>query len=409
MVPRIAPQRGPVAEDVIWEDDMTLTKRLGVAALLMLSAAPAMAFEDGKLVIWTGDNRAPDALREVGARFEADYGIAVEVAVVEPLPEKYQQAAATGDGPDILMHAHDRLGEWSKGGIIAPVTPGAEWIDGILPAAMEAVTFDGSTWGYPVAVEAAHLIYNKKFVETPPENFSDIASMDLPEGVQPILWDYNNTYFTFPLLAAKGGYAFQKVDGSYDGSTTGVATEGAVEGAEVLAGLIEDGVMPKGVDYGVMEGAMNNGEVAMVINGPWAWGNLASSDIEFGVAPLPKVDGEIAPPFLGVQALAMNAASPNLDLAQEFIENYLLTDEGLATWNASGALGALADVSAAEAQDDEKVSNMLEVAADGVPMPSNAEMGAFWAAMQPALTNITNGAQEPKAALDDAAARILGE
>ncbi|GAD55025.1 maltose/maltodextrin ABC transporter substrate-binding protein MalE [Limimaricola cinnabarinus] len=295
------------------------------------------------------------------------------------------------------------------GGIIAPVTPGTGFADGILPAAMEAVTFDGATWGYPVAVEAAHLIYNKEFVETPPTDFSDIAGMDLPEGVTPILWDYNNTYFTFPLLAAKGGFAFQKVDGSYDGSTSGVNTEGAVEGGEVLASLIKDGVMPSGVDYGVMEGAMNNGEVAMVINGPWAWSNLDSSGIDFGVAPLPRVDGELAPPFLGVQALAFNAASPNLDLAQEFIESYLLTDEGLATWNESGALGALADSSAAEAQDDARVSAMLEVAKDGVPMPSNPEMGAFWAAMQPALTSITNGAQEPKAALDDAAARIKGE
>ncbi|MGR3499720.1 MAG: maltose/maltodextrin ABC transporter substrate-binding protein MalE [Limimaricola soesokkakensis] len=388
---------------------MTKTKTLGAVALLMLSAAPALAFEDGKLLIWTGDNRAPDALREIGKTFEEEFGVPVEVAVVEPLPEKFQQAAATGDGPDIVMHAHDRLGEWATGGIIAPVTPGADFTDGILPAAMEAVTFDGATWGYPVAVEAAHLIYNKEYVDTPPADFSEIAAMELPEGVAPILWDYNNTYFTFPMLAANGGFAFQKVGGSYDGATSGVNTEGAVEGAEVLASLIKDGVMPKGVDYGVMEGAMNNGEVAMVINGPWAWANLASSGIDFGVAPLPKVDGELAPPFLGVQALALNAASPNLDLAQEFIESYLLTDEGLATWNGTGALGALADQSAAEAQDDEKVSAMLDVAKDGIPMPSNPEMGAFWAAMQPALTNITNGAQEPQAALDDAAARIKGE
>lgn len=388
---------------------MTKTKTLGAVALLMLSAAPALAFEDGALLIWTGDNRAPDALREVGARFEEEFGVPVEVAVVEPLPEKFQQAAATGDGPDIVMFAHDRLGEWATGGIIAPVTPGAGFADGILPAAMEAVTFDGATWGYPVAVEAAHLIYNKDHVDTPPADFSEIAEMDLPEGVAPILWDYNNTYFTFPMLAAGGGFAFQKVDGSYDGATSGVNTDGAVKGAEVLAALIEDGVMPKGVDYGVMEGAMNNGEVAMVINGPWAWGNLDTSGIDFGVAPLPKVDGELAPPFLGVQALAFNAASPNLDLAQEFVESYLLTDEGLATWNGTGALGALADTSAAEAQDDARVSAMLEVAKDGIPMPSNPEMGAFWAAMQPALTNITNGAQEPKAALDDAAARIKGE
>ncbi len=42
-------------------------------------------------------------------------------------------------------------------------------------------------------------------------------------------------------------------------------------------------------------------------------------------------------------------------------------------------------------------------------MPSNPEMGAFWSAMGPALGNITSGAASVDAALDDAAARILGE
>ena len=47
--------------------------------------------------------------------------------------------------------------------------------------------------------------------------------------------------------------------------------------------------------------------------------------------------------------------------------------------------------------------------ANGIPMPSNPEMGAFWSAMGPALTNITSGAQSPTDAPNDAAARILGE
>ena len=189
-------------------------------------------------------------------------------------------------------------------------------------------------------------------------------------------------------------------------SDTGVNNEGAVDGATVLQQLIQNGVMPAGVDYGVMDGAMNKGDVAMVLNGPWAWGGLKGSGIDFGVAPIPTVNGAVSPPFVGVQAMALNAASPNGDLAAELIENYLLTDEGLATWNANGELGALADTSAAEAQDDPNIEGMLSVAETGVPMPSNPEMGAFWAAMAPALTNITTGAQEPQAALDDAAARI---
>lgn len=385
-----------------------MTRTLGLAALLVTTAMPAMAFEDGKLLIWTGANRDKEALEAAVQPFIDDYGIEVTIEVVDPdLPQKFQQAASTGDGPDIVMWAHDRFGEWASGGLIAPVQPAAAWSDGVLDSTMDAVSFDGAIWGYPVSVEAVHLIYNTDLIDTPPASFEELISMDF-DG-QKILWDYNNTYFTMPLLMANGGFAFEKVDGSYDGSTTGVNNEGAVAGAQMLDRLIEEGVMPAGVDYGVMDGAMNKGDVAMVLNGPWAWPGLKDSGINFAVAPIPTVNGADAMPFLGVQALAVNAATPNADLAVELLENYLLTDDGLATWNAGGALGALADISAAAAQDDANIAGMLDVAATGVPMPSNPEMGAFWAAMGPALTNITSGAQEPEAALNDAAARILGK
>ena len=379
-----------------------------LAALVV--AAPATAFDEDSLTIWIGDNKAKADLEKALAPFTEDLGIGVNVEIVEPkLPDRFQQAAATGDGPDLIFYAHDRFGEWAAGGLIQPVEPSAAFADGVLDTAMEALAFDGRVWGYPIAVEAIALIYNKAYVEEPPATFEEIAELELPEGVQPILWDYNNTYFTFPLMMANGGYAFQKVDGAYDGKDTGVDNAGAIAGAAVLREMIDSGVMPKGVDYGVMDGAMKKGEVAMVVNGPWAWSDLAAAGVDFGVAPLPSVGGEPARPFVGVYSAAINAASPNADLAVELLEGYLLTDEALATWNASNELGALADLSAAEAQTDPKVAATLANAEAGVPMPSNPEMGAFWSAMEPALGNITTGAQSVEDALKDAGARIRGE
>jgi maltose/maltodextrin transport system substrate-binding protein len=379
-------------------------------ALVVLAASTSIihAFEDGAIVIWQ-DDRAPDLITQIGEQFEADLGIRVIVENVDPLTDRYQQAAATGDGPDIVMWAHDRLGEWAAGGLIAPVSPSASVVDANLESAWEAVTFDNRVWGYPVAVEAIGLVYNRDLVDTPPENFEDIAAMDFPEGTTPIMWAYNDTYFTFPMLAANGGYAFEMVDGSYDGSQTGVNTDGAIQGGEVLAELIESGTMPRGVDYGVMEGAFANGEVAMIINGPWSWSAYEDAGLDIGVAPLPAVAGSPSRPFLGVQALALNAASPNQDLAVEFIENYLLTDENIQLWNSTGALGVPTDISVGAAEDDDKIVQTLANAEVGVPMPSNPEMGAFWSAMEPALGNITSGATSVEQALNDAAARILGE
>jgi len=369
----------------------------------------ALALEDDSLTVWVGTNRDVDLVNAIGKRFEEELGIAVKAEEVDPVPDKYQQSAASGDGPDIVMWAHDRFGEWAKGGLIVPVSPSGAVNDQLIESAWDAVSFDGKVWGYPIAVEAVGLVYNKDLIAEPPASFEEIAELAVPEGVAPIMWDYNNTYFTFPMLAANGGFAFQKKDGSYDGTSTGVNNEGAVQGAAMLAGLIESGTMAKGVDYGVMDGAMKKGEVAMVINGPWSWNGFKESGINFAVAPLPSVNGNPSVPFIGVQALAINAASKNQDLAVEFIENYLMSDEGLAEWNANGALGTLVDMSSAEQQSDPNVAATLDIAKSGVPMPSNPEMGAFWAAMEPALANITSGAQEPQAALDDAATRILGQ
>ena len=81
----------------------------------------------------------------------------------------------------------------------------------------------------------------------------------------------------------------------------------------------------------------------------------------------------------------------------------------MAAWNSDNSLGALVDKMAGAAQSDPKVVATIANAATGIPMPSNPEMGAFWGAMGPALSNITSGASSVNDALDDAAARILGE
>ena len=389
----------------------TVVKSLALGlGLLLASTSLSAAFEDGKLLIWINGDKGFTGLQALGDKFKAELGIDVVVEHPEAVTDKFQQAAATGAGPDIFIWAHDRFGEWSAGGLIQPVVPSQAVKDGIFDFAWDAVTFDGRTWGYPLAVEAVGLIYNKDLVPTPPATMEEIAALKLPAGVKPILWDYNNTYFTFPLLMANGGYAFKKdaTTGSYDPKDTGVADAGAKTGAALLRKLIDDGVMPSGVDYGVMDAAINKGEVAMVINGPWAWSNLMTSKINFGVAPIPSVNGQPSKSFVGVLAANINAATPNKDLAVEFIENYLTTDEGLKMINDDVPLGAVADKSFAETlAGDANVAATLANAQAGVAMPSTPAMGKFWAAMGPALASITDKSATVDKALDDAAARIL--
>ena len=84
---------------------------------------------------------------------------------------------------------------------------------------------------------------------------------------------------------------------------------------------------------------MNQGRLAMFISGPFAWENLKKSGIDFGVTTIPGVNGQPARPFVGVVGAMFNRASPNLDLAQEFLEHYLITPRGLAAMDSHVPLG----------------------------------------------------------------------
>lgn len=383
---------------------------IGLAATLSLPLPTQAAIEEGKLVIWINGDKGYTGLAKVGEKFTAETGIKVEVAHPDSATDKFQQAAATGNGPDIFIWAHDRLGEWAQSGLITPINPSAASKADIEDFAWDAVSYQGKLWGYPMAVEAPGLIYNKALVKTPPKNFDEVLALNAElakEGKRAILWDYNNTYFTWPLLAANGGYVFGTAEGGYDVSQTGVNNAGAKQGASTLKALIDQGVMPRGADYSVAEAAFNKGESAMFISGPWAWSNIEKSGIDFGVAPIPAVGDALSRPFTGVMAAALNAASPNQALAVEFLENYLLQVEGLKTVNADVPLGAVPNKAyMAELASNPHIKATFDNAAIGRPMPNVPEMGAFWSAMAPALTNITSGRQSVDAALDDAAKRI---
>ncbi len=372
--------------------------------LLIVLAGPVRA--DGALTIWVGSGRDAAALAQIAGDYARATGIAVTVTAMDPLPERFRAAAQQGEAPDIILISHDQMGRLAAEGLIAPVNPSDMWTAGILPRAMDALAFDGSTWGYPVAVEALHLIYNRALIAHPPTSFEDIPALPLPHGNRRILWDYTNPYFTLPMLMAGGGYAFEKVGGVYDAGHTGIATDGAIAGAAVLQSLITDQFLPADITYQVMDDAMNAGRVGMVINGSWAWANLTISGVDFGVAPIPSVAGHPSPAVITVQALAISSASANRELAANFIENGLTSDAALAAWNAGGSLGALADMTAGQAQTDPHIAALLDIAATGVPLPNNAEMPLFWAAMRAALTDIGLGMVSPADALNAAAARI---
>ncbi|SQB36589.1 maltose transport system, substrate-binding protein [Citrobacter koseri] len=288
--------------------------------------------------------------------------------------------------------------------------PDQAFQDKLYPFTWDAVRYNGKLIAYPIAVEALSLIYNKDLVPNPPKTWEEIPALDKElkaKGKSALMFNLQEPYFTWPLIAADGGYAFKFENGKYDVKDVGVDSAGAKAGLGFLVDMIKNKHMNADTDYSIAEAAFNKGETAMTINGPWAWSNIDKSKINYGVTLLPTFKGKPSKPFVGVLSAGINAASPNKELAKEFLENYLLTDQGLDDVNKDKPLGAVALKSFQDQlAKDPRIAATMDNAQKGEIMPNIPQMSAFWYAVRTAVINAASGRQTVDAALKDAQGRI---
>jgi maltose/maltodextrin transport system substrate-binding protein len=384
--------------------------KLLLGLFVILSAVPGVAWTDGELLIWVSDNKGHNALVALAKKFEKEMGVSVKVETQEGITDKFQAAAPSGKGPDIFFWANDRIGEWADAGLLKPLRVREDFKAAFLPMAWEAVTHRKRVWGYPLALECASLIYNKKLVTgKPPTQLSEFPAFAKElKATDPkliaIMWEYKSPYFSFPFLASAGAYSFKRTESGYDLKDIGVDNAGAVKGLKAIIDLIKEDVLPKGSTQSVMDQKMSSGELATMVNGPWVWSDLRKSGIDFELAPVPGVGGNPGRPFVGVLTALINRSSPNGDFAKEFLEKYVCTVDGLKAIDAEAPLGVPALKSLA---DEMSASNSLikgtyENALNGVVMPNIPQMGRFWSSMKAAFEIATSGRAGPEVALKNA-------
>ena len=383
-----------------------------IAGLLLAATAAHAQSTPFRLLVWINGDKGYNGLQKVGDAFTRDSGVQVVVQHPEGAPDKFTASAAAGKGPDIFCWPHDRAGEWAKSGLIVPIKPPRRIRDEIEDSAWKAFTYKGQVWGYPLSIEANGLIYNKALVPVPPASFDEVIALDKklrPQGKRAILWDYNKSFFTWPMLAGPGGFIFGRTaGGELDTQAVGINTPGALAGVLMLERLVREGYMPKGARYAEMEAGFNRGEIAMMISGPWAWDNAKKSGIDFGVAAIPSVDGKPSKVFVGVLGCMISSASKQKDVARYFVERQLLKVENLKLISADVPLGTPANKAYfKELSADANIVATMANAQAGEPIPNIPEMQRFFPALDAALEAITNGRQEPKQALDGAAARMV--
>lgn len=384
-----------------------------LAALLVLALTSlGMASTPGELLIWADDTRAPIMLN-LGAQFEEEFGVPVKVQELGFGDIRSQLAVAgpAGEGPDIIIGAHDWLGELIVNGLIEPID---------LEAAddFEQVTLDAFAWGdtlyaVPASFEAIGLIYNKALVPEPPKTWEELRAVaarltDREKGQYGFLMQMPDPYHTFPLFSATGGYVFgEHEDGTPNPLDVGLNNAGSVRGMTEFDRLIEDGLLPAGTDYNTMTSLFNAGQVGMIITGPWALGDAQRAGIDYGFTTIPTIGGGQPKPFVGVQGYMISSFSANKILAEVFLQEFVVdTDVYLEVFDIDPRPPAYKPALAVVSEDP-VVKGVGESGAVGVPMPSIPEMGSVWTAWSDAIELVANQELEPKEALDIAVEQIL--
>lgn len=390
---------------------------IGIAALASLFAFDGCNKKsDGTvtLTVWESTNGPDEFIRQAGAKYtEKHPNVKIKYVNVE-LGDSVNQIALdgpAGKGADVFAAPHDRLGSLVAGGHVLPTNNLDEIKSKALASCIKALTYNGTTYGYPVSAETSALFYNKKLISENevPKTWEDLAAFakdfnSKNPGKRGFVMNVGEAYYTVIFTTENGNRLFGK-DGN-EGTKTYINTPDAVNGMKFFQSLRSALDVPAAdLDTATIDGAFQSGNVALHITGLWNVKPFEEAGIEFGVAPLPSLPGDSTPAanFSGTRAMFVSAYTEHPEEANDFAA-FLVSDEmQKLRFELTGALPSTKI--SVESPYMAGFSKQLEYS---FPMPSIPEISLFWEAMNNASKNIWDGADVQKE-LDACDKTILGK
>jgi maltose-binding protein MalE len=389
------------------------TETTAPAGSTTTTTEPLVRDPDADLVIWGDNTRAP-VIQVFADEFATENGITVAVQELDfgDLDDRLVTAAPAGEGPDIIIGAHDWLGTLVAAGVVAPLDLSAVEAD-FAPVTIQAMNYEGQIYGLPYAIENIALIRNTDLVPEAPATFEELvetAKSLAGEGTVtlPLALQENGNgdpYHNYPIITSLGGYVFGlNADGSYNADDIGIDSEGGLAAANYFAELSNDGVISIDTLYDVMIETFSTGQAPFAITGPWAVGSFG--DVNYVVEPIPSLGGGTPQPFIGVQGFMVSQFAENPLIASTFVLEFMATQEAQeALFEAGGRPPAHLAAFDAVAADDPDVKGFGLSGQSGYPMPAIPEMGSVWQAWTDAYELIFTGS-DPEQAFIDAAEQI---
>jgi arabinogalactan oligomer / maltooligosaccharide transport system substrate-binding protein len=370
------------------------------------------AVPDATIRIWADDTRAA-VLVELADEFLATYNVEVVVEEVSGIRDQFIIAAPAGEGPDIIVGAHDWIGSLIASGLLAPIDLGEKAAD-FTELSLQGFTYtDGQLYGMPYATENLGFFYNTDMVTEVPTTWDGVMALgqelkDAGTVQYAMALAGTPTYDALPVQTAFGGYIFGlNEDGTWNPNDLGLDSEGEIAAMTFLRTQIEAGLIPDSFDWDTGHTLFETGQTAFLMAGPWALDRIRASGVPYAVTSFPAATegGEPGAPFMGVQGFMVNAFSENVLLAQAFLTEFVATDEVMQQLYVTG-LRPSAFVSVLEATDDPDLAAMGVAGENATLMPYIPEMGSVWAAWGSGVTLALTGELTPAEAMGDAATQI---
>ncbi|MFI2665139.1 sugar ABC transporter substrate-binding protein [Micromonospora carbonacea] len=363
----------------------------------------------GKLVIWADDKRTA-ALKPFAEKFGQENGVTVEVqAVSKDLQTNFVTASQQGSGPDVVVGAHDWIGNLVQNGAIDPVQLAADQKSGFNETAVKAVTFNGQLYGVPYAMENLALIRNTELAPEAPKTIEDLVAagkkLKAEKKASEILClqsgQNGDAYHIYPLYTSAGGYLFgTAANGDYDPKDLGVGKPESIAAFQKIAKLGEkgEGALKRSITGENSIATFTGKKCAFLVSGPWAIADAKKANISYDISPVPGfAGGKEAQPFVGVQAFYVAAKGKNKALAQEFVANYTTKPElAVALYNAEPRPPALTAALDQVKGSDPDLAKFTEAGRNGQVLPAIPAMAAIWDPFGKAEAAIIGGADPAK-------------
>jgi maltose-binding protein MalE len=383
---------------------------LGVACEPRSAASP-----EPELVLWHAYRGEERAALEAGVFAWAARHPEVRVRALavpyDAFVDKISLAVPKGNGPDLFIFGHDRLGDWAQRGLLEPLGFLADEavLDRHPRETVDALVHGDELYGLPLAFKCLALYYDETLVPSPPATTDALEQMARAirarnPAAWGIAWELESLYFHAPWLHGFGGAVYR--------DATDTLALDAPEAARSLAFVRgwrdEARIIPPEVTSALTTALFRRHELAFVVSGPWFRAELTGHD-GWGVAPLPVLSatGLPARPFLGVEGLFLNRRSPQKHLAFDLMVE-LTGDDAARTRFASG--GQLAANQAvyedAAVRADAFAQAFRAQAAQTVPLSNRPHMRRVWTPVKDALSAAIVHGADPAAALRKAVEEV---